>query len=174
MECCLRGTLHKEVPRTFIDQVFDTMEKADWHVFQVLTKRSSLMRDYLKRRYRTVSPPAHIWLGVSVEDSRSAARIAHLRQAPAAVRFLSIEPLIGAVGPVDLTGIHWVIAGGESGPGARPMMIDWAREIRDQCAEQNVAFFFKQWGGIRPKTGGRDLDGREWNELPVPVASRAA
>ena len=165
---------HKEVPRTFIDQVFDTMEKADWHVFQVLTKRSSLMRDYLSRRYRTASPPAHIWLGVSVEDSRSAARIAHLRQAPAAVRFLSVEPLIGAVGPVDLSGIHWVIAGGESGPGARPMMIDWAREIRDQCAEQNVAFFFKQWGGIRPKTGGRDLDGREWNELPVPVASRAA
>jgi protein gp37 len=155
---------HKEVPRTFIDQVFDTMEKADWHVFQVLTKR----------RYRTAAPPAHIWLGVSVEDSRSAARIAHLRQAPATVRFLSVEPLIGAVGPVDLTGIHWVIAGGESGPGARPMMIDWAREIRDQCAEQNVAFFFKQWGGIRPKTGGRDLDGREWNELPVPVASRAA
>ena len=165
---------HKDVPRTFIDQVFDTMEKADWHVFQVLTKRSSLMRDYLNCRYRTASPPAHIWLGVSVEDVRSASRIAHLRQAPAAVRFLSVEPLIGAVGPVDLTGIHWVIAGGESGPGARPMMIDWAREIRDECAEQNVAFFFKQWGGIRPKTGGRDLDGREWNELPVPVASRAA
>jgi protein gp37 len=112
--------------------------------------------------------------GGLVEDVRSASRIAHLRQAPAAVRFLSVEPLIGAVGPVDLTGIHWVIAGGESGPGARPMKIDWAREIRDQCAEQNVAFFFKQWGGIRPKTGGRDLDGREWNELPVPVASRAA
>jgi protein gp37 len=165
---------HKEVPRTFVDQVFDTMEKADWHVFQVLTKRSSLMRDYLNSRYRTASPPPHIWLGVSVEDGRSASRIAHLRQAAAAVRFLSIEPLIEAVGLVDLTGIHWVIAGGESGPGARPMKIDWAREIRDQCAEQNVAFFFKQWGGIRPKTGGRNLDGREWNELPVPVAARAA
>ena len=165
---------HKEVPREFIDRVFDTMEKADWHVFQVLTKRSSLMRDYLKRRYRDVAPPGHIWLGVSVEDSKSSARIAHLRQSPAAVRFLSVEPLIGAVGPVDLSGIHWVIAGGESGPGARPMMIEWAREIRDQCAAQEVAFFFKQWGGIRPKTGGRDLDGREWNELPVPVASRAA
>lgn len=165
---------HKEVPRTFIDQVFDAMEKADWHVFQVLTKRSSLMRDYLNSRYRTASPPAHIWLGVSVENGRSAIRIAHLRQAAAAVRFLSVEPLIGAVGPVDLTGIHWVIAGGESGPGARPMKIEWAREIRDHCAEQNVAFFFKQWGGIRPKTGGRDLDGREWNELPVHVASRAA
>ena len=147
---------HKEVPRTFIDQVFDTMEKADWHVFQVLTKRSSLMRSYLKRRYRDVAPPTH------------------LRDAPAGVRFLSVEPLIGSVGKVDLTGIHWVIAGGESGPGARPMAIEWAREIRDLCAEQGVAFFFKQWGGIRPKTGGRDLDGREWNELPMPVASRAA
>ncbi|BBC98911.1 hypothetical protein YGS_C1P0167 [Sphingobium sp. YG1] len=165
---------HKEVPRTFIDQVFDTMEKADWHVFQVLTKRSSLMRSYLKRRYRDATPPAHIWLGVSVEDSKSSARITHLRDAPAGVRFLSVEPLIGSVGKVDLTGIHWVIAGGESGPGARPMAIEWAREIRDLCAEQGVAFFFKQWGGIRPKTGGRDLDGREWNELPVPVASRAA
>ena len=132
------------------------------------------MRDYLNRRYRDVAPPAHIWLGVSVEDRRSRSRIDHLRQAPAAVRFLSIEPLIGAVGKVDLAGIHWVIAGGESGPGARPMSIEWAREIRDQCAVQGVAFFFKQWGGIRPKTGGRDLDGREWNQLPVPVASRAA
>jgi protein gp37 len=165
---------HKDVPRPFIDSVFDTMEKADWHVFQVLTKRSSLMRDYLKRRYRTAPPPAHIWLGVSVENSKSRARIQHLQQAPAAVRFLSIEPLIGAVGQVDLAGIHWVIAGGESGPGARPMAIEWAREIRDQCADQDVAFFFKQWGGIRPKTGGRNLDGREWNELPAPVASRAA
>ncbi len=155
---------HKDVPRNFIDSVFETMEQADWHVFQVLTKRSSPMRDYLQRRYRSVS----------VEDSRSSARITHLRRAPAAVRFLSIEPLIGAVGAVDLSEIHWVIAGGESGPRARPMAIEWAREIRDQCAEQGVAFFFKQWGGIRPKTGGRDLDGREWNELPVPVASRAA
>jgi len=165
---------HKEVPRAFIDQVFETMERADWHVFQVLTKRSSLMRDYLKRRYLDAAPPTHIWLGVSVEDNKSSTRIAHLREAPASVRFLSIEPLIGPVGKVDLTGIHWVIAGGESGPGARPMAIDWAREIRDLCSEQNVAFFFKQWGGIRPKAGGRDLDGREWNELPVPVASRAA
>ncbi len=165
---------HKEVPKAFIDRVFDTMEGADWHVFQVLTKRSSIMRDYLVRRYATRPPPGHIWLGVSVENHRAATRIEHLRQAPAAVRFLSIEPLIGAVGPMRLDGIHWVIAGGESGPGARPMHIDWARDVRDQCSAQRVAFFFKQWGGIRPKTGGRDLDGREWNELPVPVASRAA
>ncbi len=165
---------HKKVPTGLIDRVFDTMEKADWHVFQVLTKRSSLMRDYLKQRYGDVTPPAHIWLGVSVEDNRSNKRIELLRQAPAAVRFLSIEPLIGAVGKVDLSGIHWVIAGGESGPGARPMSIEWAREIRDQCAGQGVAFFFKQWGGIRPKSGGRELDGREWNELPASLPSTAA
>jgi protein gp37 len=165
---------HKKVPTDFIDRVFDTMEKADWHVFQVLTKRSSLMRDYLKRRYSDVAPPAHIWLGVSVEDNRSNRRIEHLRQAPAGIRFLSVEPLIGAVGEVDLSGIHWVIAGGESGPGARPMSIEWAREMRDQCAEQGVAFFFKQWGGIRPKSGGRELDGREWNELPASLPSIAA
>lgn len=161
---------HKKVPRTFIDQVFDTMEEADWHVFQVLTKRSSVMRDYLKHRYAHRVPPDHIWFGVSVEDDAARGRIEHLRQAPATVRFLSIEPLIGAVGPMVLDGIHWVIAGGESGPGARPMNIEWAREVRDQCAQQRVAFFFKQWGGIRPKSGGRELDGREWNEMPVRAA----
>jgi protein gp37 len=103
---------------------------------------------------------------VSVEDAKGATRINHLREAPAGVRFLSVEPLIGPVGPVDLSGIHWVIAGGESGPGARILNIDWARDIRDQCAQQGVAFFFKQWGGIRPKSGGRELDGREWNQFP--------
>jgi protein gp37 len=157
---------HKEVPTTFIDLVFDTMEAADWHVFQVLTKRSSLMRDYLRMRYAQEDPPKHIWLGVSVEDASATSRIRHLREAPAAVRFLSIEPLIGAVGAIDLSGIHWVIAGGESGPNARPLHVDWVREIRDQCHEARVAFFFKQWGGIRPKSGGRELDGREWSELP--------
>lgn len=157
---------HKGVPWVFIDLVFDTMEGANWHTFQLLTKRSSLMRNYLKRRYEGRIAPDHIWVGVSVEDSRARARIAHLREAPAAVRFLSVEPLIGPVGPMTLDGIHWVIAGGESGPGARPMHIDWAREVRDQCKEQGVAFFFKQWGGYTPKRGGRTLDGREWNEIP--------
>jgi len=157
---------HKDVPSSFVDAVFDTMEQAHWHVFQVLTKRSSRMRDYLIGRYENRQPPSHIWLGVSVEDAKGAARINHLRAAPAGVRFLSIEPLIGPVGNVDLAGIHWVIAGGESGPGARILNIEWARDIRDQCAQQNVAFFFKQWGGIRPKSGGRELDGREWNEFP--------
>jgi protein gp37 len=157
---------HKKVPSTFIDKVFDTMEAADWHVFQLLTKRSSLMRDYLKRRYDMERGPKHVWCGVSVEDAQAKGRIKHLRATPAGVRFLSIEPLIGAVGPVDLTGIDWVIAGGESGPGARTIHLEWVRDIRDQCVEQKVAFFFKQWGGFRPKTGGRELDGREWNEFP--------
>ncbi len=157
---------HKSVPVDFVDAVFDTMESADWHVFQLLTKRSSRMRDYLKRRYADRSPPSHMWFGVSVENARSAVRITHLRAAPAAIRFLSVEPLIGSVGDIDLTDIHWVIAGGESGPKARIMNIEWARQIRDQCKRQNVSFFFKQWGGIRPKSNGRDLDGREWNDYP--------
>lgn len=162
---------HKNVPRAFIDGVFDTMETADWHIFQVLTKRSSLMRDYLRFRYGDSRGPTHIWCGVSVEDAEGAARIKHLRASPAGVRFLSIEPLIGAVGQIDLGGIDWVIAGGESGPGARPIHLEWVREVRDQCVEQNVAFFFKQWGGIRPKSGGRELDGREWSEFPGAQAS---
>lgn len=162
---------HKKVPREFIDRVFDTMEDANWHVFQVLTKRSSLMRDYLRQRYGGDLAPPHIWLGVSVESADCSARIKHLRQAPASVRFISAEPLIGPLGLVDLDGIHWVIAGGESGPGARPMHIDWAREVRDLCRKQGIAFFFKQWGGLRPKSGGRSLDGREWNELPLTAAA---
>ncbi|ENY80429.1 phage Gp37Gp68 [Sphingopyxis sp. MC1] len=162
---------HKQVPRAFIDKVFDTMERADWHTFQVLTKRSSLMRDYLKARYGERLAPEHIWLGTSVEDAKAKSRIAQIRQAPASVRFLSIEPLIAPVGRMDLSGIHWVIVGGESGPGARPMNPEWVRAVRRQCEEQDVAFFFKQWGGIRPKTGGRELDGREWNEMPSLVAA---
>ncbi|MGP0089633.1 MAG: DUF5131 family protein [Xanthobacteraceae bacterium] len=162
---------HKEVPSSFVDQVFDTMEAADWHIFQVLTKRSSLMRDYLRERYGDARGPGHIWCGVSVEDAQAKARILHLRKSPAGVRFLSIEPLIGAMGAVNLSGIDWVIAGGESGPGARPIHLEWVREIRDQCQAQNVAFFFKQWGGLRPKSGGRELDGREWSEFPATLAS---
>lgn len=157
---------HKRVPRSYIDRVFDVMEAANWHQYQVLTKRSPLMRDYLRQRYGTGLAPPHIWLGVSVEDAGSVARIEHLRQAPISVRFISAEPLIGALGPVDLRGIHWVIVGGESGPRARPMLIDWAREIRDLCVSQFTPFFFKQWGGFRPKSGGRVLDGVEWNEYP--------
>lgn len=157
---------HKGVPKSHIDKVFDTMEAAHWHVFQVLTKRSSIMLKYLKQRYENVAPPEHIWFGVSVEDAQAKGRIAHLQAAPAKVRFLSIEPLIGAIGDIDLKGIEWVIVGGESGPNSRPVHLDWVRQVRDQCLSQGRAFFFKQWGGIRPKTGGRELDGREWSEFP--------
>ena len=158
---------HKKVPDDYIDSVFDTMEKADWHVFQMLTKRSSLMKKFVNRRYSKARVPEHIWLGTSVEDSSKRSRIKHLQDTNASVRFLSIEPLIGPPGELDLRGIQWVIVGGESGPRARPMQLSWARSARDQCIAQGVPFFFKQWGGFRPKSGGRELDGREWNEFPV-------
>jgi len=161
----------KEVPKPFIDSVFDTMEAADWHTYQVLTKRSSLMTRYLRSRYGNGLGPPHIWLGVSVEDAKNAVRIKHLRAGQAATKFVSFEPLLGPVGIVDLTGIHWAIVGGESGPHARPMAEEWAIEIRDQCRAAKVALFFKQWGGVRPKSGGRLLRGREWNQYPrVPKA----
>jgi protein gp37 len=165
---------HKEIPKEFISRVFDTMEAASWHTFQVLTKRSSLMRDFLRRRYGGGRGPRHMWFGVSVEDGARTSRIRHLRDAPAGVRFLSIEPLIGSVGKLDLSEIDWVIIGGESGPRARPMKEEWALDIRDQCEAANVAFFFKQWGGLRPKTGGRKLEGREWNQFPETSASLPA
>ena len=157
---------HKNVERSFIDSVFETMETVDRHVYQILTKRSSLMKSYLRRRYADGSAPNHIWCGVSVEDSSATARIEHLRTAPAAVRFLSIEPLLGPIGDIDLEGISWVIVGGESGPLARPMQPEWVRDIRDLCAQADVPFFFKQWGGQTPKAGGRRLEGLEHNEMP--------
>jgi protein gp37 len=164
---------HKDVPNEFIARVFNTMEAAHWHTFQVLTKRSSLMRDFLKRRYGASPGPSHMWFGVSVEDGTKLSRVRHLQQAPAGIRFLSIEPLIGPIGPINLAGIDWVIVGGESGPKARPMEHAWVSSIRDQCKMAGVAFFFKQWGGIRPKTGGRKLDGREWNDFPKQPPSFA-
>ena len=157
---------HKRVPRDFIDDVFDRMETTDRHIYQVLTKRSSRMRDYLRRRYSGGVAPAHIWCGVSVEDRAGRARIRHLREAPATIRFLSIEPLIGPVGEIDLEGISWVIVGGESGPNARPMEYGWVCEIRDRCERADVPFFFKQWGGTTPKAGGRELGGMEHNAMP--------
>ena len=147
---------HKSVPDSFVNQVFETMEKADWHHFQLLTKRSSSMRDYLNARYRKGKGPAHIWCGVSVENKKALGRIEHLRHANATVKFLSVEPLIERLGALDLTGIDWVIVGGESGPGARIIEADWVREVRDQCIDQEVPFFFKQWGGRRAKSGGRE------------------
>jgi protein gp37 len=165
---------HKDVPASFIDQIFDTMEKANWHTYQVLTKRSSLMVRYLRDRYGDRRAPAHIWLGVSVENRENTVRLRHLQAARASTKFVSFEPLLGPVGTVDLTGIDWAIVGGESGPRARPMEEDWAIEIRDQCDAADVAFFFKQWGGIRPKSGGRLLNGREWNEYPYQSAAGGA
>ena len=158
---------HKDVPRAFIDRVFDTMERADWHMFQVLTKRSSLVMPLSEGPLRRWAGASHIWCGVSVEDAQAKSRIDHLRVAPASIRFLSLEPLLGAARPARPVGIDWVIVGGESGPGARPMEANWVRLIRDQCLGQGTAFFFKQWGGIRPKSGGRMLDNREWNEYPA-------
>ena len=165
---------HKKVDRAFVDQVFDRMETVDRHIYQVLTKRSSLMRNYLRRRYAGGEAPPHVWCGVSVEDRAATARIRHLRAAQAAVRFLSVEPLLGPVGEIKLDGISWVIVGGESGPGARPMRAEWVRDVRDRCAATATPFFFKQWGGRTPKTGGRELDRREWNEFPWHTAAQHA
>ena len=157
---------HRGIPTDFVDRVFDTMEAVDRHVFQVLTKRSSLMKNYLLRRYGSCLAPPHIWCGVSVEDHIATRRIRHLQASPAVVRFLSMEPLLGPVGALSLEGISWVIVGGESGPHARPMDERWALDIRDACDCQGVHFFFKQWGGRTPKSGGRVLDGAEYNDMP--------
>ena len=158
---------HKEIPIEYISRVFDTMETADWHVYQLLTKRSSLMRDFVNQRYIDRAAPPHIWLGVSIENTSTLGRLRHLKQTQASVRFVSFEPLLGPVGPVDLTDIHWVIAGGESGPGARPVDVEWLRDLRDCCRKQEVAFFFKQWGGRTPKAGGNTLDGQQWLQYPA-------
>lgn len=167
---------HKDIPFEFIDRVFDTMERADWHVFQVLTKRSAILKRYVSSRYAARAVPAHIWLGVSLENDQQKSRVEHLRMANITTRFLSVEPLLGPLGHVDLTGISWVIVGGESGPGAREMEADWARGVRDQCVAAGVSFFFKQWGGKTPKARGRVLDGRLWDERPAisrPLAKSA-
>jgi protein gp37 len=158
---------HKEVPKSHIASVFDTMERARWHIYQVLTKRSSLLRNFINERYRAQRAPAHMWFGVSIENKQAASRISHLQATNVSTRFLSIEPLIAPVGKLDLKGIDWVIVGGESGPGARPMDPSWVIDIRNQCVKAKVAFFFKQWGGRSPKAGGRLLEGREWNEFPA-------
>lgn len=176
---------HGAVPLSFIDDVFDVMQRASWHVFQILTKRPGRMAAYVTGsapvghrevsipRYPGRPVPRNVWLGTSIEDSRVLSRIDHLRRIPAPVRFLSCEPLIGPLGTLDLTGIDWVIVGGESGPGHRPMAAGWVREIRRQCRSQGAAFFFKQWGGPRSKSGGRTLDGRIYDEMPRPRAMRA-
>ena len=164
---------HKEIPQSHIASVFDTMERANWHTYQVLTKRSSLLQKFVNDRYQNTPAPKHIWLGVSVEDEKAATRIAHLQAANASVRFLSIEPLLAPVGKLSLKGIDWVIVGGESGPRARPIDEKWIINIRNQCVRAGVAFFFKQWGGSSPKAGGRLLEGREWNQFPKPPKTKS-
>jgi len=153
---------HKDVPVEFIERVFETMVKAQQHRFQVLTKRPERAAELSPR----LPWPDNVWMGTSVENAKYTYRIDFLRQTGARIKFLSLEPLLGPLSNLDLTGIDWVIVGGESGPRARPMDPAWVIEIRDQCVEQGVAFFFKQWGGVNKKKAGRILDGRTWDEMP--------
>jgi protein gp37 len=158
---------HEDVPDDYIVKVARVMQLASWHTYQVLTKRSERMRDLLGSKLSFVAGDRHIWWGVSVENrSQGLPRVEHLRAAPAAVRFLSVEPLLESLGSFDLSGIHWAIVGGESGHGARPIEESWVREVRDQCREADVPFFFKQWGGRQKKRAGRELDGRTYDEIP--------
>jgi len=158
---------HKEVPDDYILAVASVMRRANWHTYQVLTKRSERLAQMLAGPLRSMAAEPHIWWGVSVENRKHGLpRIEHLRSTPAAVRFLSVEPLLEDLGRVDLGGIHWMIVGGESGPGARPLRAEWVRRLRDQALRAGVPFFFKQWGGVRKKATGRVLDGRTWDQLP--------
>jgi protein gp37 len=162
---------HSHVPDSFIDRVFLTMRRANWHTFQVLTKRAERIEEYTAEH----AVPDNVWIGVSVENKRHGVpRIRHLQNVPAKVRFLSVEPLLEDVGDLDLRGIHWVIVGGESGHGARPMKAEWVRRVQRSCAAQNVNFFFKQWGAFgsdglqrSKKANGRELDGATWDAMPL-------
>lgn len=154
---------HEKVPLEFISRVFNVMQRARHHTFQILTKRA----DRLSSVAEKLPWPNNVWMGVSVESEDYTDRIDHLRSTPAFVKFLSLEPLLGPLHNLDLSGIDWAIAGGESGPAARPMNADWVRSIRDQCVNASVAFHFKQWGGVQKKQTGRMLDGRTWDELPI-------
>jgi protein gp37 len=154
---------HKDVPLEFIAKVFDVMVRCPQHVFKILTKRAERLEEVSQH----LPWPDNVWQGVSVENADYTFRIDHLRRTGAKTKFLSIEPLLGPIANLDLIGIDWVIVGGESGPGARPMKEQWALDIRDQCVEAHVAFFFKQWGGFRPKAGGRLLEGEDWSQFPA-------
>lgn len=160
---------HAKVPTSFVHQIIDVIRDTPQHTYQVLTKRAARARKLAS----LLDWPENLWFGVSVEDLDQAHRVDQLREIPAAVRFLSCEPLLGDLSPLSLEGIDWVIAGGESGMSARPMDISWARGIRDNCLAHQVPFFFKQWGGRSPKTEGRILDGLTWSEMPYPRVARA-
>jgi len=161
---------HKDVPLDYIQRVFEVMNKANWHRYQVLTKRA----DRLAELSPDLEWAPHIWMGVSVETNEYTDRIDYLRQTGAHIKFLSIEPLLGPLPNLNLEGIDWAIVGGESGPGARFMDPKWVIDIRDQCKRSGVAFFFKQWGGVNKKRTGRELDGRTWSEMPVPTSRHLA
>ena len=159
---------HNDVPDSYILKVADVMRRAQWHTYQVLTKRADRLARLLKTHLEEHALLSHIWWGGSVEDARHGLpRIDLLRNTPAQVRFLSIEPLLEDLGRIDLRGIHWAIVGGESGPGARPIETEWVISIQKQCEKAGVPFFFKQWGGVRKKRAGRLLAGRTWDELPA-------
>jgi Bacteriophage protein gp37 len=158
---------HEKVPLSFIQEVFDVMRECSHHTFQVLTKRSARLRKLSDR----IKWPPNVWMGVSVEDSQVLNRVDDLRKVPAAVRFLSCEPLIGSIATIDLEGIDWVIVGGESGIGARPMDPEWVREIFCACRNAKVPFFFKQWGGVRKSTTGREFNGRTYDGMPLVRAA---
>lgn len=163
---------HEAVPDDYIEMVCRVMTTANWHTFQVLTKRSERLRDLLRGRSRFAGEQEHIWWGVSVENREyGLPRIEHLQAAPARVRFLSVEPLLEQLGHFDLSGVSWTIVGGESGPGARPMQEEWVVSIRDLCASARVPFFFKQWGGVRKKKNGRLLEGRTYDEYPTRIVA---
>jgi protein gp37 len=156
---------HEKIPDDYVAAVFRVMRDAKQHQFQVLTKRAQRMKELAS----AIGVPPNVWMGVSVESDAYVSRISDLRRVQADVRFLSLEPLLGPLPKLDLRGIRWVIVGGESGPGARPMDSTWVREIRTHCRKAQVAFFFKQWGGVQKSRNGRELDGRTWDEMPVEV-----
>lgn len=159
---------HEDAAPEFIARCFDVMIKANWHTYQILTKRPHRMKDFSRmfERYFGMSIPGHIWMGTSVENADTLYRLDDLRKVRCKTRFISFEPLLGSVGQVNLDGIHWVIIGGESGPGYRPVKKEWIIDIISQCQQQHVPVFFKQWGGLRPKSGGRHINGRTYNEYP--------
>lgn len=164
---------HPDVPDQYIEKVVEVMGKAHWHTFQVLTKRSDRMKELLNSRLQFAAHFSHIWWGVSVENKKHGLpRIEHLRAADVNMRFLSVEPLLEDLGQVNLTGIDWVIVGGESGHGARLMRERWVISLKDQCSNANVPFFFKQWGGVRKSKLGRKLKGRTYDEMPTPFSAQ--
>jgi protein gp37 len=157
---------HEDIPDDFVQMVFNTMRTASNHTFQILTKRHERLQELAQR----IEWPPNVWMGVSIENRRFVHRADALRRVPAAIRFVSAEPLLGPLNGLDLRGIHWLIAGGESGARHRPMQAEWVRDLRDKCISEGVAFFFKQWGGRYSKAGGRELDGRQWSEMPQIMA----